>query len=670
MTDWLKLASDAYDSSTSYVDANYRREWEDAIKMFNNEHPANSKYNSEGYRHRSKIFRPKSRSVVRKNEAAAAAAFFSNQDVVSIDAEDDNNPIQQASASVVKELINYRLQKTIPWFQILVGGVQDAQVQGVVCSYQYWKYKAKKEKYRRVITDEFGFETEEEFEQLKVIDDKPCIELIPIENTRFSPAASWIDPVNTSPYFIWKMPMYIGDIKAMMDATDDKTGQPKWKRLEEEELTAAAKEYDPTRMVRDGNREDAKELNQPVNDFETVWVHLNIIRQDDQDWVFYTLGTLHLLSTPKRIEEVYLHGQRPFAIGCAIIETHKTMPSGVVKLGEGLQLEANEIVNQRLDNVKLVLNKRYLVKRGRQVDIQSLLRNVPGSVTQVDNVNEDVGQINFPDVTSSAYLEQDRVNVDYDELVGNFSTSSVSTNRKLGETVGGLGLLNQGATQMQEYLLRTITETWVEKVLRQLVKLEQAYETDEVVLSLAAERAQVFQRYGINQVTDDLLNQELSLRVNVGMGATDPNTKLQKFVLGIKTFADIASSGAPNITLEEISKEIFGALGYRDGKRFFSQEQAINAEQIKQAEAQLQQKAQILAKQEADITDKADAVEDELQKLEFAKKELELAKKNLDAEYRRIAAELELRDIKSANEAENQALQLLRQVDEITAARQ
>ena len=38
------------------------------------------------------------------------------------------------------------------------------------------------------------------------------------------------------------------------------------------------------------------------------------------------------------------------------------------------------------------------------------------------------------------YQEQDRLNVDYDELTGSFSQGSVMTNRKLGETVGGMGI--------------------------------------------------------------------------------------------------------------------------------------------------------------------------------------------------------------------------------------
>ena len=40
---WLTLARQAYDSSTTYLDANYRRQWERNIKLFQSEHPSGSK---------------------------------------------------------------------------------------------------------------------------------------------------------------------------------------------------------------------------------------------------------------------------------------------------------------------------------------------------------------------------------------------------------------------------------------------------------------------------------------------------------------------------------------------------------------------------------------------------------------------------------------------------
>ena len=113
--DWLTRAQRAFQSSTTYVDANYRKSWEDSIRAFNNLHSTDSKYNSPAYDKRSKLFRPKTRTIIRKNEAAGAAAFFSSMDVTSILPIDPNNQAEIASASIMKELLQHRLTKTIPW---------------------------------------------------------------------------------------------------------------------------------------------------------------------------------------------------------------------------------------------------------------------------------------------------------------------------------------------------------------------------------------------------------------------------------------------------------------------------------------------------------------------------------------------------------------------------
>jgi hypothetical protein len=181
----------------------------------------------------------------------------------------------------------------------------------------------------------------------------------------------------------------------------------------------------------------------------------------------YTLKDTHLLTEPVPVQEMFLHckdGRPPAQIGFCIIETHKPVPTSKVGLTSELQRETNEIGNQRLDNVKFVLNKRWLIRRGANIDVESLLRNVPGGVTMVNNVETDALPVNWQDVTSSSFQEQDRVNVDFDELAGNFAQSSVLTNRKLNETVGGMRMMSQGANMMTEYDIRVFVETWVEPV--------------------------------------------------------------------------------------------------------------------------------------------------------------------------------------------------------------
>lgn len=583
--DWLSRAREAYISSTTYTDANYRRQWENSIKAFHSEHPADSKYNNPSYSLRSTIFRPKTRSVIRKNEAVAASAFFSNMDVVDVQGENQDDPAQRISAEVNKALLEYRLNKSIPWFLTVIGALQDAQTQGVVCANVEWR---------------FGRDEEQ-----RIVEDRPFVDLRPIENIRIAPAAHWYDPVNTSPYLIDLIPMYVGDLKDAMVRSNFR-GLPCNTYPDSVIRSAMQSTPDTTRMSRNQPAGlDPTTESSPVRDYDVVWVQRHMHRFRGTDWHFYTLGTEALLTEPVPLKQVVFTGVRPYVMGIAILETHRIFPSSVPTLTKGLQDEANEIANQRLDNVKFVLNKRWGVKRGRNVDIQSLLRNVPGSITMADDPETDITEYNWPDVTSSSYQEQDRLNADFDELSGNFSSGSVQTNRKMNETVGGMRMISQSASMLTEYMLRTFTETFVEPVLRMLILLEQNYETDPVILALVADKVKLYQRFGQSQITDAMLSAELTVKVNVGMGATDPTSRLQKFILAVQSFIQTATAGSQlGMNVQEIGKEIFSHAGYQDGRRFFTNnddpEKASLKAQLQQAQQMLQQMDMALKSKQMD----------------------------------------------------------------------
>ena len=564
---WLARARAAYRTSTSYFDSNFRKQWEDSIRSFNNQHPGDSKYNAASYDKRSRLYRPKIRSVIRKNEAAAAAAFFSNMDTVDVSASDQTDKVQIASADLMKQLVAYRLKKSIPWFQTVLGGIQDAQTVGAVVGHVYWKY--------------------EQTEHVKI--DKPCVDLIPIENVRFDPSASWIDPVNTSPYWIHLIPMYAMDVRAKME-----TGE--W--IETELNTATIGVSDSTRVARNVNKEDPQSgESRAIDDYELVWVQRHIHRRGGTDWEFYTLADVALLCDPVPLKEVVFHGQRPYIMGCCIIETHKTLPSGVPTLARGLEDEINEIANQRIDNVKFALNKKWFAKRGVEVDLAGLVRNVPGGVVMMNDPVNDVREITWPDVTASSYQEQQGLDMSMDELLGNFNPAALMTAGAGNAPARNMAMLNQSNGTLVEYLIRTYVETFVEKVLRQLVLLEQKYETDRVIMGIAAKSSKMMQKFGIDEVTDELLEQEITLTVNVGMGATDPTHKLQKFLSAMGSFSQMMKNPLPGINMVEVGKEIFGHLGYADGSRFFTMDNPQVAQlqmQLRQAMGQIQQMQQKL----------------------------------------------------------------------------
>jgi hypothetical protein len=269
-------------------------------------------------------------------------------------------------------------------------------------------------------------------------------------------------------------------------------------------------------------------------------------------------------------------------MGSCVIEAFKPRPIGVAELIADVQSEINSVTNQRMDNVRLAMDKRYFAKRNAQVDLRSITSNVAGSVTLMNDPATDVIVHSTPDVTSSSFQEQDRLNLDFDDLAGSFSNASVQANRRLNETVGGMEMMSSGANQISEYQLKTFNETWVEPVLRQLLELEMLYESDPELLDFAA------QSLGVEQIEDYMFSGNYTLNVNVGTGASDPQNQVKNFFYGLQTLAGINPALIQNLNSEEVIKEVFGKLGYKDGKRFFNIDQNPEVQALQQQVQELQ----------------------------------------------------------------------------------
>ena len=571
-----RIARAAYDSSTNWLNAGRRAKWNDSLRAFQGLHPTGSKYLSRDYAYRSTLYRPKTRSMVRRDEAQTAAAFFSNEDVVSITAENDDDPREQASAEFMSELMQYRLTKSIPWFVTLVGARQDADLQGVAIGKAHWKYEDRLSHIEnRPVFDASGqpmFEdgqiVTQEVPVRKVIHDTPVIDLLAPENFRFEPGADWRDPVKSSPYLIEMIPMYIEDVRA-------KVASGEWLDVSESGMRSATDlDDDVTRRARESGRVPGKDNDAwKPTPFSICWVRENIIRWGGRDWHYFTLGSAgEMLTLPRPLEEVYLHGERPYVVGFVVLETHKSYPASKVELTKDLQRAANDDWNLRFDAVKLNLNPRQFIKQGASIDPTDVKTFMPGKVIMVKDPTTDIVWDRPPGPDQSSYLEQDRINMDFDELAGSFSPSTMAAgqNPVVPETVGGMEHMQAPSASLNEYELRLFAETFVEPLLRLLVKLEQAYETDPAILALAGKRSGLLEKFGIDQITDDLLNRELTLRVNVGVGATNPATRLKNFFTGAQILGQIfGPTAAQGANFQEVSKEIFGMLGYKDGERFF-----------------------------------------------------------------------------------------------------
>jgi len=407
--------------------------------------------------------------------------------------------------------------------------------------------------------------------------------------------------------------MDVGDVKAKMDP---ETNVVPWNYLDETQLSVGRDSDgdEGVRAQREKGREDSKDQKHHVNDYDTVWVHRNIIRHKQKDWVYYTLGTWYLLSEPVALMEEYRHlkeGERPYTMGFTTIETHKTHPSSVADMTAPLQQDANDINNARKDNVQLVMQRRYFARRGAEINYRQLQRSIPGSVTEMGDIKNDIRSEVTPEVTASAYQEQDRINVDYDELAGTFSTGSVATNRSLGETVGGMKMAGGEANKIGEYQLRLFNESWVEKTLSQVVRMEQFYETDQGIFNMIGQKAKLYQKYGLTKLQDHMIQGDMDVKINVGIGSTSPDQRLNRVLSTIGTLAKAAPKLMGKLNEHELAAEIFGAMGHKSIDRFLPPEEEENKEAPPPEDPQVtMKKMELQARQQEKQADMQEAERD------------------------------------------------------------
>lgn len=604
--EYFSLYRQAQSEAVRYIDATVRAKWARSMKAYHNQHFQGSKYLSDQWRSRSKLFRPKTRVAVRKHMANFAKAMFGSQNVIAITPQDETDPDQVASAAMKQKLVDYRLDRksrrnAIPWTTVALGARQDSLIHGICISKQTWSYIVEKD--------------DDDPEKEHVIEDRPEIFLYPPENVLFHPLCDWRNPAQTSEYLILRQQLSVSEVISLVQS--GKRGPMKF----DQELTKAkllSMRGNTTRNVGSSDtvqtraaRHDGADPNQtPNNAAPNFWVSEVFFRIDGKDMVFWVLDDKMVMSTPISVRKAYPHmkGERPVVVGYGAIEAHRALPMAPVEALQPLQAEINDQVNLRLDHMKQVVTPLAKVQRGRNIDIKAVQsRGGNNGVVLVQN-KDDIDWAQIPDLPQSAYVENQYLNADFDDLAGTFNSGSVQTNRSLNETVGGMKLLAGDASQIGDFDTMIFIETWAEGVIWQVVKAIEYFETDATVLELCGKRAQLVERYGITDITDEFLMKETHVSIKIGVSTANlPTERLQKFGMATTMFGQISApfiekgrNKMPAIKLKEVANTIFGDAGIPDAaERFFTdlddepapeQQQGPPPEvQAAQAKAQIEQ---------------------------------------------------------------------------------
>lgn len=110
------------------------------------------------------------------------------------------------------------------------------------------------------------------------------------------------------------------------------------------------------------------------------------------------------------------HSKKPF-----VFQSWEPLPNepyglSAMDILRHLQEELNTTRNQRIDNVSMVLNRMWKVRRGADIDDSELVSR-PHGIIRVDRM-EDVEPLLMPDVTASSYQEERTLRQDMENALG------------------------------------------------------------------------------------------------------------------------------------------------------------------------------------------------------------------------------------------------------------
>lgn len=274
------------------------------------------------------------------------------------------------------------------------------------------------------------------------------------------------------------------------------------------------------------------------------------------------------------IDSPYGDKYKNIVMGQCLLRSNKLIGEGFPEPLEGPQESYNTTLNQRKDNVSLVMNRQTIVSRFGNVDLQSLVNSRPGNITLADDVGA-VQDRDMQDVTQSAYMEAAIDESMMNEMSG-ITPGKMGMEQAEKATVAQINLSESNAKI--DLYIAIVAETFVKDFYAGLAYLIAKFETDENIFRIANDKLR--EEVPTTKFYYDM-DFEADLVLNVGMGTVGRSQEIQQTMLAIdraimsnQATAQLMSSGAqiPNavfVNPAELFKDLLPLIGKKEFPRYF-----------------------------------------------------------------------------------------------------
>lgn len=406
---------------------------------------------------RSNLFIPHVFANIETLKCKIVNAMFAERPFVSTKVlEIEDSDMAEAASKKMNNFLQYQFEQKIKIIPMSAEIVLEALIAGVAVTRQGWKYRKKtlKKRENQTLDGKVIKGSARTVEKEVVVADHADMKLVTYDMFFPDPTAT---SVEDALYVIEKemvdyaellnSPVYPKEKVKKLKSERDQNGMSEINR----QLEASGVATSST-----DSKKGIELLHYWTDDWHIVLANRNVV----------------MLSEPNP----YYHGEKPYAKWEIYPLANLWWGISSVDMLYNLQVELNTHRNQRIDNVSFILNKMHKVRRGANISEAELISK-PGGVVTVDEM-DDIEEMEFTDVTASAYNEEGVIKKDMDTVIGVHDINRGSTGERR-ETATMASITDQNSNERFTTAIKMLEFGGFKDAIAQIIQLNQQFITED-----------------------------------------------------------------------------------------------------------------------------------------------------------------------------------------------
>lgn len=260
-------------------------------------------------------------------------------------------------------------------------------------------------------------------------------------------------------------------------------------------------------------------------------------------------------------ENPFWHGNKPICMLKDIELPHEFYAIGEIEPIQSLIEERNTIRNQRLDNVKTIVNRKLVVNKNADIDIEHLDEdNRPGGIILTDDVNA-VRYLDEIDIVASAFNEDQMIVRDIQEATA-MAESTIGVMPRRGETATAINALQGAASSRFALKIQGMVSTGIMDCIKMIISLNQQFLTKKRLVRIIGEAGEDFQAIAAEDITGNY-----DYDIQAGLLEINRDIERQQWMMLLGT----PVMQAANINFEEVQKYTLELFDVSNPERFIKE---------------------------------------------------------------------------------------------------